>query len=127
MALISHLTALHSEEDMRIQDIENRINSIPTSMSIDTEIEIMEQLMQTDPPDIKSNIKSFKRVIGALEISHMDSGFMEIDSSNEKYVLEFHSWLKILNHDLNMGIANSIIDTFSITEDDARKNMNCGA
>lgn len=124
MVLISPLMA-HLIEiiNMNLQEIKNKILSLPTIMNLADELLIIDELMTIDVNDLIENQDIFKPIIDALELSHIDSGFMELTEENESSFINFYKWLNKTNNKFNLGINANTIDSFSLTVEDVKKMM----
>ncbi|MEE7346662.1 hypothetical protein Q0T90_23330 [Escherichia coli D10:H20] len=124
MVLISPLMA-HLIEiiNMNLQEIKNKVLSLPTIMNLADELLIIDELMTIDVNDLIENQDIFKSIIDALELSHIDSGFMELTEENESSFINFYKWLNKTNNKFNLGINANTIDSFSLTVEDVKKMM----
>lgn len=124
MVLISPLMA-HLIEiiNMNLQEIKNKVLSLPTIMNLADELLIIDELMTIDVNDLIEDQDIFKSIIDALELSHIDSGFMELTEENESSFINFYKWLNKTNNKFNLGINANTIDSFSLTVEDVKKMM----
>ncbi len=124
MVLISSLMA-HLIEiiNMNLQEIKNKVLSLPTIMNLADELLIIDELMTIDVNDLIEDQDIFKSIIDALELSHIDSGFMELTEGNESSFINFYKWLNKTNNKFNLGINANTIDSFSLTVEDVKKMM----
>ena len=124
MVLISSLMA-HLIEiiNMNLQEIKNKVLSLPTIMNLADELLIIDELMTIDVNDLIEDQDIFKSIIDALELSYIDSGFMELTEGNESSFINFYKWLNKTNNKFNLGINANTIDSFSLTVEDVKKMM----
>ncbi len=108
---------------MKLQEIKDKISSLPTIMDISDELLIIKLLMAVESDDLTKNTDILKYIISSLDFSHTDSGFMELTEENESIFVEFSCWLRKVNDDFNFGLNPNIIDSFSLTVDDIKKLM----
>ncbi|MCO6519390.1 MULTISPECIES: hypothetical protein [Snodgrassella] len=108
---------------MNLQKIKNRVLSLPTIMGISEEILIIKELMIIKTDDLIQNKDIFRFILDSLELSHTDSGFMELTKENENIFIDFYHWLNRINDQLNMNININIIDCFSLSVEDVNKLM----
>lgn len=108
---------------MNLQDIKNKVLSLPTVMDISEEILIINELMASEVDDLVKNKDVFRFIINSLELSHTDSGFMELTKENEGVFIAFYHWLREVNNRLNLNLNTNIIDSFSMTLEDVKKLM----
>ncbi len=109
--------------NMNLQKIKNRVLSLPTIMGISEEILIIKELMIIKTDDLIQNKDIFRFILDSLELSHTDSGFMELTKENENIFIDFYHWLNRINDQLNMNININIIDCFSLSVEDVNKLM----
>lgn len=108
---------------MNLLAIERKVSSLPTIIDISDEINIIKNLMRVSYDDLNENMDIFKSIISSLEMSHADTGFMELSCENEKTFVDFYLWLKKINSDLNFGIGENTMDVFSLTVEDVKRLM----
>jgi hypothetical protein len=108
---------------MKLQEIKNKLSSLPVIMDISDELVIINDLMAVEPIDLIGGVDTFKSIINSLELSHTDSGFMELTKENEHIFINFYCWLKEVNSEFNLKLNNNIIDSFSLTVKDVKKLM----
>lgn len=118
--LMAHLIEIIN---MNLQEIKNKVLSLPTIMNLADELLIIDELMTIDVNDLIENQDIFKSIIDALELSHIDSGFMELTEENESSFINFYKWLNKTNNKFNLGINANTIDSFSLTVEDVKKMM----
>jgi len=109
--------------NMNLQEIKNKVLSLPTIMNLADELLIIDELMTIDVNDLIEDQDIFKSIIDALELSHIDSGFMELTEGNECSFINFYKWLNKTNNKFNLGINANTIDSFSLTVEDVKKMM----
>ncbi|HCT5824058.1 TPA: hypothetical protein OT171_004987, partial [Citrobacter sedlakii] len=63
---------------MKLQEIKDKVSSLPTIMDISDELLIIDFLMTIESDDLTENTYDFNSIISSLELSHTDSGFMEL-------------------------------------------------
>ncbi|MCE0826394.1 MULTISPECIES: hypothetical protein [Buttiauxella] len=108
---------------MKLQEIKGKVSSLPTIMDISDELLTIKYLMSIESEDLTENTDDLKSVINSLELSHTDSGFMELTEENESIFLEFCCWLKKVDSEFNLGLNANTIDSFSLTTEDIKKMM----
>ncbi|WP_318367558.1 hypothetical protein [Enterobacter sp.] len=108
---------------MKLQEIKNMVLSFPTIMDISDELLLVNELMAISYADLAKDIDALKFIINSLELSHTDSGFMELTKENEGVFMSFYCWLNKINNKINLGLNASVIDSFSLTVDDIKKLM----
>lgn len=108
---------------MKLADIENKVSNLPTIMDLVDEVLIIDALMCIDEEHLRAHIPSFSKIVYALELSHSDSGFMEVTAENEEDVLRFYRWLKKLQSHGFGFLNDSIIETFNFSADEVKELM----
>ena len=108
---------------MNLQDIKNKVLSLPTIMDISEEVLIINELMKSNVDDLVKNKDVFQFIINSLELSHTDSGFMELTEENEGEFIAFYYWLSEINNRLKLNLNANVIDSFSMTTEDVKKLM----
>jgi len=108
---------------VKLKDIKKIISTFPTVMDIDDELLIISQLMDVDINELIKNKHVLFKIIDDLEISHMDSGFMQLTEKNEGEFIKFHKWLTTLQHTYHLEISNNTMEIFNLTVADVEKLM----
>ncbi|WP_034918017.1 hypothetical protein [Erwinia sp. 9145] len=108
---------------MKLQEIKNKVSSLPTIMDISDESLLINELMGVEHAELTRDIDGFKFIINSLELSHADSGFMELTYENEAIFVKFYHWLNKINSDLDLGLNTNVIDSFNLTVDDIKRLM----
>ncbi|MEH3411133.1 hypothetical protein [Phytobacter diazotrophicus] len=108
---------------MKLQEIKDKVSSLPTVMDISDELLIISFLMTVESGDLTENKDVFKSIISSLELSHTDSGFMELTEENESIFIGFYYWLKKIDTKFSLGLNENTMDSFSLTVEDIKKLM----
>ncbi|EMI7477310.1 TPA: hypothetical protein ACRRX3_001644 [Morganella morganii] len=108
---------------MKLQEIKNKVSSLPTIMDISDELLLINELMTVPYADLAKDMDTLKFIINALDLSHTDSGFMELTKENESVFMSFYCWLNRANSEVDLGLNANVIDSFSLTVDDIKKLM----
>ncbi|NUF50251.1 hypothetical protein [Gilliamella sp. ESL0250] len=108
---------------MNLKEINHKILSLPTIMGISAEISIIKELMNLKSDDLIKNKDIFRCIVESLELSHGDSGFMELTKNNENIFIDFYHWLKRINKQLNINIHINTIDCFNLTVEEVNRLM----
>jgi hypothetical protein len=66
---------------------------LPTIMDIEDEIRVINVLMSMTMGEIQGNLDDFRTLVNNLDISHIDSGYMEVTQTNKDIFLHFAEWL----------------------------------
>lgn len=93
-------------------------------MGINNEISIIKLLLCTEKSELAQHKDKFTAILQALELSHTDSGFFELEEENDKYFIEFHEWLKEVKHMYKIDISDYSIESFSLTSHSVKELMN---
>ena len=110
---------------MTLNEIRDRLSSLPTIMGISNELLIIRQLMDVDTNEFIENEEGFYAVLNDIEESHY-SDFVDITKENEGEFITFHNWLKKIKSDLKLGINDNIIETFRLNSDEIERLMSNG-
>lgn len=89
---------------MKLQEIKGKVSSLPTIMDISDELLIINFLMTIESDDLTENTDAFKAIISSLELSHTDSGFMELTEENENIFIGFYYWLRKIDNEFGLGL-----------------------
>ncbi|WES69444.1 hypothetical protein [Superficieibacter sp. HKU1] len=108
---------------MKLEEIKDKVSSLPTIMDISDELLIIDFLMTIKSDDLTENTDVFNSIISLLELSHTDSGFMELTEENENIFIEFYHWLQKINNEFSLGLDKNTMDSFSLTVEDIKKLM----
>lgn len=108
---------------MKLQEIKDKVSSLPAIMDIPDELLIISFLMTVESDDLTENKDVFKCIIRSLELSHTDSGFMELTEKNESIFIGFYYWLKKIDSEFCLGLNENTMDSFSLTIEDIKKLM----
>ncbi|WP_368301689.1 hypothetical protein [Kluyvera sichuanensis] len=108
---------------MKLQEIKDKVLSLPSVMDISDELLIIEFLMSVESNDLTKNTGAFNSIIILLELSHTDSGFIELTEENESVFIGFYHWLQKINNEFGLGLNKNTIDSFSLTVEDIKKLM----
>ncbi|BDR55780.1 hypothetical protein [Xylocopilactobacillus apis] len=107
-----------------LETIKSEIISLPTIMNISEEIRIINDLMKVETEDLIVNKDIFRFIVDSLELSHADSGFMDVTKENEKNFINFYVWLRKINTDYGLSLNNNTIDVFGMSIEDINRSMN---
>ena len=102
---------------MKLCEIKNRISSLPTIMGISSELILIDELMNIEINEIIANGDVFCSIVEQIELSHTDSGFMELTRENEGEFIKFYHWLSELKAEYNLKLNSNLIESFSLTFD----------
>ncbi|QOV70681.1 hypothetical protein [Citrobacter sp. BDA59-3] len=108
---------------MKLQEIKDKVSSLPTVMDISDELLIISFLMTVESGDLAENKDVFKSIISSLELSYTDSGFMDLTEEYEGIFIEFYYWLKKIDNEFCLGLSENTMGSFSLTIEDIKKLM----
>lgn len=108
---------------MRLQEVQQQVNDMPTVMGLDEEIEVMTALMSLDDDTLRQDTTWLLGVIQDLRLSHRDEAFMELTEENEGPVHAFCDWLRERNDTLTLGIAPGVIKDLNMSAAQAQHLM----
>lgn len=108
---------------MTLKEINDTITALPTVMTLTDEALLIDAIMTIPFAELARDPNSLNVAIRALELSHTDSGFMELTAENEGVFVNFHRWLTKANDEIGLELSVNTIDSFSLTADDVKKLM----
>lgn len=126
MVLIFHWITHHFKIGLimkNLKDINEHLLKLPTIISIDDEIFLIQSLMVLSKDEITSNKTLFLEIIKAIELSHTVNGFMEITKDNEYIFIEFSDWLSRLKKSCVQNIQMGTLENFSLTLEEIQNMM----
>ena len=106
---------------MSLNEIRDKLTSLPTIMEISDELLIIDMLMKVEFEELIEGKSTLFSILDDIELSHNDVGFLEITKENEGEFVKFYNWLKKINSELNLGISDCLVDSFSDTEEDIER------
>jgi len=97
--------------------------SLPTVMDIADEMAVFAGLMRVPAADIVARRELFCDLVERLELSHIDSGWAQLDASNEGFFRGVHAWLAALKRELDLPLDEALIDNLGMSRADAERRM----
>jgi hypothetical protein len=108
---------------MKLNEIKKRVSSLPTIMRLSDELQTINELMSIDTNEILEDKDTFCSIVRQVELSHTDSGFIEITKENEDAFINFYHWLCIIKVELNLELNDNTIENFNFTPDEVERLM----
>lgn len=86
---------------MSITVLASAIDSLPTLLSGEEELKLIAAIRETPLEDVLACEDDFLRLVDYLELSHSDTGIIDVDERNFPQFSAFADWLKDVSRHLS--------------------------
>ena len=97
--------------------------SLPTVMDIADEMAVFAGLMRVPSIEIAARRELFCDLVERLELSHIDGGWSQLDTSNEGFFRGVYTWLAALKQELALPLDEALIDNLGMTRADVERRL----